>query len=352
MKINLEKLEFGLDTFGDIAYHEDGTLMTYTESLQHIVAEGRLADTLGIDILALGEHHREEYSISSPEIVLAALAAVTKRIKLATGVTVLSSDDPVRVYERFATLYALAEGRTQVMLGRGSFTESFPLFGYDLENYDTLFEEKITLFKELLQEKTLDWKGNFTQDLQNTDVYPKIGKDQLETVVGVGGSPESVLRAARMGFPMMLAIIGGDPVNFAQYVQLYQRAAEKFGKPVYPVGMHSHGVIADTEEAAYDIGWKYIKKSMDRIGKDRGWPEMSKERYDFEVQRGSYYVGTPETVAQKIARNMTRVGVERFDLVYGTGGQLQKDRLKTIELYGKSVVPRVKELLKSGDFHV
>jgi probable LLM family oxidoreductase len=309
-----------------------------------IVEEGKLADQLGIDVIALGEHHRKEYSISSPDTVLAALATVTDNIILGTGVTVLSSDDPVRVFERFATVDALSNGRAQIILGRGSFTESFPLFGYDLNDYNELFEEKIAMFNELLKNESVTWKGNFTQSLNNVQIYPKTEK-RLDVQVGVGGSPDSIIRAAKYGFPVMLAIIGGEPARFRPYINLYQQAAKKFGQPNHPVGMHSHGVIAETDEEAQEIAWKYMKKSMDQIGSERGWAPMTRERFDFEVTEGSYYVGSPETVAQKIAHMIQTVGVNRFDLVYGAGGQLQKDRFRTIQLYGEKVVPRVKELL-------
>lgn len=349
--IDSNELIFGLDTFGDVAY-DDQTQerLSYGQSLRNIVEEGKLADQLGIDVIALGEHHREEFSISSPDTVLAALAMETENITLGTGVTVLSSDDPVRVYERFATVDALSNGRAQIMLGRGSFTESFPLFGYDLRDYDDLFEEKIALFIELLKGEPITWQGRFTQSLENMQVYPKIEGD-LETYVGVGGSPDSIIRAARYGFPVMLAVIGGDPLRFNQYIDLYKRAAIKFDQPIHPVGMHSHGVIADTDAEAREIAWKYFKKMMDQIGSERGWPAMSHERFETEVTRGSYYVGSPETVAQRIAQVMTEMDIQRFDLVYGAGGQLQKDRFRTIQLYGEKVIPRVKELLKAGMAH-
>lgn len=347
MTVDVKELKFGLDTFGDVAY-DDHTqqLMSYAQSLRNIVEEGKLADQLGIDVIALGEHHRDEFSISSPETVLAALSTVTKNIILGTGVTVLSSDDPVRVYERFATLDALSNGRAQIMLGRGSFTESFPLFGYDLNDYDALFEEKIALFNELLKEEPLNWRGNLTQTLTNTELFPKLEGHSLDTHVGVGGSPESIIRAAKYGFPLMLAIIGGEPTRFNPYIDLYKRSAEQFGQIAHPIGMHSHGVIADTDQEAEEIAWNYIRKAMSRIGSERGWPEMTRERFDFEITAGSYYVGSPETVAKKIAKTLSSMDIKRFDLVYGAGGQLQRDRFRTIQLYGEKVIPMVKELLR------
>lgn len=347
----MTKYEFGLNTFGDVAIDDKtGESMTYGESLRHLVQEAKLADELGINVIALGEHHRDEFSVSSPEIVLAAMAKETKNIRLGTAVTVLSSDDPVRVYERFSTLDGLSNGRTEIMLGRGSFTESYPLFGYDLENYNELFEEKVALWAELLKGERFSWNGNYTQKLTDVEIYPKVDPGhQIRTTVGVGGTPESIVRAVHYGFPVMLAIIGGQPIRFKPYVDLYNRAAEQFNQPIEPLGMHSHGVIADTEEEAMEIGFEYIKKEMDKIGIDRGWAPMTRERFEFEVAEGSYYVGTPETVAQKIAKNMKDLGMKRFDLVYGTGGQFQSDREKTIRLYGEVVILRVKELLGDAE---
>ena len=340
-----KKILFGLDTFGDIAFDDTtGELLSYEQSLKNIIEEGKLADELGIDVLALGEHHRQEFSISAPEMVLAALATVTKNITLGTGVTVLSSDDPVRVYERFATLDAISNGRAQLMLGRGSFTESFPLFGYNLANYHELFEEKIALLAELLKGEPVTWRGRFTQSLDHVELYPKVSKP-LDVHVGVGGSPESIIRVARFGFPVMLAIIGGDPLRFKPFIDLYYQSAADFGQPLHPIGMHSHGVIAETDAAAQEIAWNYIKPAMDVIGRERGWPPMSRARFEFEITHGSYYVGSPETVAQKIARVIKAMGVGRFDLVYGMGGQKQADRFQTITLYGEQVIPRVRELL-------
>lgn len=348
--MNVDNIKFGLDTFGDVAIDpKTGERISYEESIRNIVEEGKLAEEVGVDILALGEHHRKEYSISSPEIILAALASVTSKITLGTGVTVLSSDDPIRLYQRFATLDAISNGRSQVMLGRGSFTESYGLFGYDLQDYDGLFEEKIALFDELIKGGPVTWEGKHTPTLDQVDVYPKMTERKMDVHIGVGGTPESVVRAARYGYPLMLAIIGGQPTRFKPYIDLYHKAAEQFGQPIHPVGLHSPAVIADTDEEARELALKYLVPAMNQTGSERGWAPMSKERFDQEVDTGSYYIGSPETVAQKMAGVIKTMGIERFDVIYGMGGQTQADRFKTIELYGTKVIPRVKELLKEGN---
>lgn len=342
-----KKLEFGLDTFGDLAYTYAGKAMNGAETLRQLMKEVKLADSLGIDIFALGEHHRAEFAVSSPEVVLGAMAAVTQNIKLGTAVTVLSSDDPVRVFERFSTLHALANGREQIMMGRGSFTESFPLYGYSLEQYNELFEEKLAMWQELLKGKPMNWNGKLTQKLTDTTTYPQLPKgDTIDTVIGVGGSPDSILRAVYYDFPVMIAIIGGEPIRFRPYVDLYKKAVAQYGKTEHPLGMHAHGIILEDGDEAREVGWKYIREEMDRIGIDRGWAPMTRDRFEFEIDKGSYYVGTPEEVAQKIAHNMKALDMSRFDLVYGTGGQLEQHRLETIKNYGEKVIPRVKELLE------
>ena len=335
---------FGLDSFGDLATKDDGTLMSYAEALRLVVDEAVLADKLGVDSIALGEHHREEYAISSPETVLAGIATRTKNIKLASGVTVLSSDDPVRVFERFATLDGISNGRAQVILGRGSFTESFPLFGYDMKDYELLFEEKIELFSKLLKEKPVTWEGKTRAALHEADVFPKT-ENGLQTYVGVGGSPNSIVRAAAYNFPVVLAIIGGSADRFKPYVELYERAAKEFGHTAHPVGMHSPGYIADTDEQAIEEAFPLFKEAMDKVGKSRGWQPMTKQHFLNEVKFGSMYVGSPETVAAKIARSMSRLGVNRFDLVYGFGPVKATARMHMIELYAKEVIPRVREIL-------
>ena len=338
-------IQFGLDTFGDVPEDEHGTLTSHGVAIRQTLDEAILADALGVDVFLVGEHHRPEYAISAPETMLAGIATRTSRIRLGSGVTVLSSDDPVRVYQRFATVDALSHGRAQVVLGRGSFTESFPLFGYDLEDYDVLFEEKIELFSRLLTEKPVTWNGTKRAALVDADVFPKTESGRLETWVGVGGTPQSVIRAAHYGFPLMLAIIGGAPQRFAPYVSLYHRALEQFGADSQPVGMHSPGFVADTDEEAAEIVWPRYKVMHDRIGALRGWPPIKQSDFEREIAHGSMYVGSPETVAQKIARAIQALGVSRFDLIYTQGSIPMKARLHAVELYGSQVIPRVRELL-------
>ncbi|GHH01260.1 LLM class flavin-dependent oxidoreductase [Streptomyces lanatus] len=343
----MSDLVFGLDTFGDVPQDDSGNPVSDAQAIRQVVEEAVLAEQVGVDIIALGEHHRPEFAISSPETVLAGIATRTDRIRLGSGVTVLSSDDPVRVFQRFSTVDALSNGRAEVILGRGSFTESFPLFGYDLADYDVLFEEKIELFAELLKEKPVTWSGTKRAPLEDADVFPKTESGHLNTWVGVGGSPQSVVRTARYGFPLMIAIIGGSPERFAPYIDLYQRATDKFGTTAHPVGMHSPGFIADTDEEARELHWPHYKVIRDRIGALRGWPPVRKEEYEAEIAHGSLYIGSPETVARKMAATLKTLDVGRFDLVYTTGSQPASARLRTVELYGTKVIPMVRDLLAS-----
>jgi len=340
-------VEFGLDSFGDVPVDDKGVAVSHAEAIRHVVEEAVLADELGVDVIALGEHHRPEYSISSPETVLAGIAGRTSRIRLGSGVTVLSSDDPVRVFQRFATLDALSNGRAEVILGRGSFTESFPLFGYDLHDYDILFEEKIALFAELLKEKPVSWEGTTRAALVEQDVFPKTESGHLNTWVGVGGSPQSVIRAAHYDFPLMLAIIGGAASRFKPYVELYSRASEQYGHAPQAVGMHSPGFIADTDEEAKEVFFPPYKIMRDRIGALRGWPPVQREEFEAEVASGSMYVGSPETVARRIAESITTLNVDRFDLIYSAGPIPQSARMRTVELYGSKVIPMVRDILAS-----
>jgi probable LLM family oxidoreductase len=341
----MSDLVLGLDTFGDVPEDDSGALVSHAEAIRQVVTEATLADELGVDAIALGEHHRPEYAISTPETVLAGIAARTSRIRLGSGVTVLSSDDPVRVFQRFATLDALSAGRAEVILGRGSFTESFPLFGYDLADYEALFEEKLELFVQLLDEEPVTWTGTVRAPLEHADVYPKTDSGRLTTWVGVGGSPQSIIRTARYGLPLMLAIIGGPPERFTPLIELYHRATDRLGTTAWPVGMHSPGFIAGTDDEAKQLHYPRYKVIRDRIGAQRGWPPLRREEYDADLEHGSLYVGSPESVARKIARTVRTLGVGRFDLVYTSGSQPMSARLRAVELYGTKVIPLVRDIL-------
>jgi probable LLM family oxidoreductase len=341
----MSDLVLGLDTFGDVPTDDSGALVSYAEAIRQVVTEATLADELGVDAIALGEHHRPEYAISTPETVLAGIAARTSRIRLGSGVTVLSSDDPVRVFQRFSTVDAISGGRAEVILGRGSFTESFPLFGYDLADYEVLFEEKLELFVQLLDEKPVTWTGTTRAALDNADVYPKTESGRLRTWVGVGGSPQSIVRTARYGLPLMLAVIGGPPARFTPLIELYRRATDRLGSTAWPIGMHSPGFIADTDDEAKETFYPHYKVIRDRIGAQRGWPPLRREEFDAEIDGGSMYVGSPDTVARKIARTVRELGVGRFDLVYTAGTQPMSARLRAVELYGTKVIPMVRDIL-------
>jgi probable LLM family oxidoreductase len=342
----LGAVEFGLDTFGDVTVDPDGSRLPYDEVIRNVVDEAVLADSLGIDFFGVGEHHRDDFAVSAPEVVLAAIASRTERIRLGTAVTVLSSDDPVRVFERFATLDAVSNGRAEIILGRGSFTESFPLFGFDLRDYEKLFEEKIDLLSHLLREDAVTWQGSVRPPLTGQQVYPKTASGSIRTWVGVGGSPESVVRAAHFGMPLVLAIIGGQPERFKPFVELYKRALEQMGRDTtLPVAVHSPGFIAATDAEAADLLWPHHKKMVDRIGAERGWPPTNRERFEDEIATGALHAGSPETVAQKIAKTVRDLGIQRFDLKYSTGEMPHEHLMTAIELYGTQVIPRVRELL-------
>ena len=338
-------LELGLDTFGDVTSGADGQPLAHAQVLRNLVDEAVLADSLEIDFIGIGEHHRADFAVSAPEVVLAAIAARTKRIRLGSAVTVLSSDDPIRVFQRFATVDAISNGRAEVILGRGSFTESFPLFGFALSDYEKLFEEKLDLFAALIRDKSVTWEGSIRPPLKNQQVFPPIETGTLKTWIGVGGSPESVVRAARYNLPLMLAIIGGDPARFAPYVDLSKRAYAQLDMPMQPIGVHSPGFVADTDEAAREQLWPDYKVMRDRIGKERGWPPMQRAEFDQEADHGSLYVGSPETVAKKIATTAKTLGLARFDMKYSAGGLSHERIMRCIELYGSKVIPMVREML-------
>jgi probable LLM family oxidoreductase len=351
--MNHPEITFGLDTFGDVTERPDGGLAHPAEVIRDVVEQGVLADQVGVDAIGIGEHHRDDFAVTSPDVVLAAIAARTDRILLGSAVTVLSSDDPVRVFERFSTLDAVSAGRAELTLGRGSFTESFPLFGYDLADYEVLFEEKLELFVRLLAEEPVTWRGTTRAPLVDQSVHPATESGSLTTWVGVGGSPQSVLRAAHHRLPLMLAIIGGDPGRFTPLVDLYRRTLAESGADRLPVGVHSPGHIAPTDEQARDELYRHFKANRDRIGAERGWAPMGRHEFEREAgPHGSLYVGSPETVARKIARTVATLGIERFDLKYSNGPLPHEQSMRAIELYGTQVIPRVRELLGDQDEQV
>jgi probable LLM family oxidoreductase len=340
---------FGLDTFGDRGTGADGRQVSHPEAIRQVVAEGRLADELGIDFLGVGEHHRDDFSVSAPDVVLAAIASVTERIRLGTSVTVLSSDDPIRVFERFSTLDALSHGRAEVTLGRGSFTESFPLFGLRLEDYEVLFAEKLDLFARVLEEKPVTWSGTIRPPLEGQPVYPPTGSGRLPAWVGVGGTPTSVVRAARYGLPLVIAVIGGSPAQFVPLADLYRQAVTEFGHQPLPISMHSPGHVAETDELAVEQMFPHQRDAFTRIGRERGWAPYTRRAFDSMTgPTGALFVGSPETVAQKIAWAVRTLGLSRFQLKYSVGTLPNAERLSSIRLYGEQVVPRVRELLAAS----
>ncbi|HET9931316.1 MAG TPA: LLM class flavin-dependent oxidoreductase [Polyangiaceae bacterium] len=339
-------LELGLDTFGDRTRGADGQLESHAEVTRNLVEQAKLADRVGLAFIGVGEHHRDDFAISAPEVVLAAIAGQTSRIHLGSAVTVLSSDDPIRVFQRFSTLDALSNGRAEVILGRGSFTESFPLFGFPLERYQELFEDKLALFAKVRSGNPVTWSGSTRTPLENQVVYPPVEKGLLRTWIGVGGSPESVVRAARYGFDLMLAIIGGEPARFAPYVALYKEALTQFGFGARPIGVHAPGHLADTDERAREELWPHYLEMRTKIGRERGWPPPSRAQFEAEAgPRGALFVGSPETVAQKIVATARTLSLSRFDLKYSNGPMPHEKLMQSIELMGTKVAPRVQELL-------
>ena len=341
-----QQLELGLHTFGDVTAGHDGKPLSHAQVLRNVVDEAALADSLGVDFFGVGEHHREDFAISAPEVALAAIAGRTKRIHLGSAVTVLSSDDPVRVFQRFSTLDAVSNGRAEVILGRGSFTESFPLFGYALDQYDELFSEKLDLFVALIRNRAVTWQGHTRSPLKNQRVFPPTESGTLKTWVGVGGSPESVVRAAQYDLPLTLAIIGGEPVRFKPFVELYHRAFAQLGKPVQPIGVHSPGYVADSDEQAREEFWPDYKAMRDRIGGERGWPPMQRSEYEREIKQGALFLGSPETVARKIAATVKALGLTRFDMKYSAGTLAHEKIMRCIDLYGSKVMPLVRQMVK------
>jgi probable LLM family oxidoreductase len=337
----------GLDTFGDVTADAAGRPQPHARVLREVLEEAVLAEEVGLDAFGVGEHHRADFAISAPEVVLAAIAARTRRILLGSAVTVLSTDDPVRVFERFSTLDAISGGRAEVILGRGSFTESYPLFGFDLARYEELFEDRLSLFAELLEGGPIKWTGSTRSGLDGTTVYPPIENGRLKTWVGVGGSPESVARAARYNLPLTLAIIGGSPIRFRPFADLFRKSLNRLGRPELPIAVHSPGHVADSDEDARRELWPHYEVMLNRIGGERGWPPVTRAQFEREAgPDGALCVGAPDTVAAKIVATARALGLSRFNLKYSAGTLPHPVMMRSIELIGTEVAPRIRRALR------
>jgi probable LLM family oxidoreductase len=337
-------IELGLNSFGEVPL-QGGRHLSDAETIRLQIEEAKLAEEVGLDIFSIGEHYREGFTDSANSVTLAAIAAATSRMRLGTSVTVLSTNDPVRLYQQFSTLDAVSNGRAQLVVGRASQTESFPLFGYNLTDYEQLFEEKLELFVRLQREESVTWSGSTRADLVDQTLHPRMQPGGIPTWVGVGGSPASVVRAAKHGLPLMIAIIGGAPERFAGHVDLYFRALAEFGQPRLPVGQHSIGLIAETDAEASELFWTVYEPLMKIMSRKRGFAAPNRAHYDEEVRHGAMFVGSPETVAQKIAKSARDLQLSRFDLKYDVPDLPVEARATTIELFGREVAPRVRELL-------
>ncbi|MFD5572910.1 LLM class flavin-dependent oxidoreductase [Streptomyces cadmiisoli] len=343
--------QLGLNSFGEVATDGDRPLSD-AETVRLLIEEAKLAESVGIDLFSIGEHYRAGHNDSATPVLLAAIATATERIRLGTSVTVLSTNDPVRLYHEFATLDAASHGRAQLVLGRASATESFALFGYDLADYEELFEEKLDLFIRLQREETVTWSGRFRPPLVEARLHPRMPQGGIPTWIGVGGSPNSVVRAARYGLPLMLAVIGGRPQRFTGHVELYHRTLEQLGHARQPVAMHSLGLIADTDEEAIETWWRYWQPVVAALADERGFYKPTRERYLAELDQGALFVGSPETVARKIAATARDLSLDRFDLKYDVMNLPREARARTIELLGREVAPRVQQLLTKEPSHV
>ncbi len=339
--------EIGLYSFAELTPDpRTGQTISPAERIRDLLEEVELADQIGLDVFGLGEHHRKDFVSSAPEVILGAIAARTKNIRLSSAVTVLSSDDPVRVFQRFASLDLVSGGRAEIMAGRGSFIESFPLFGYDLHDYDALFTEKLDLLIKLREQERVTWQGEYRAPLDNLGVYPRPVQNLLPIWVGVGGTPESVVRAASRGLPMALAIIGGMPERFAPFADLYRRAAAEYNydPAALPLSINSHGFIADTRQQAIDESFPAAQVVMNKIGRERGWSPMRKEQYEASAElRGANFVGSPDDIIEKILFQHSIFGHQRLLLQLSVGTMAHDKLMHAIELLGTKVAPVVRE---------
>lgn len=340
-------MELGIYTFAEnTADPTSSVTQPPQERMADLLEEMRLADEVGLDVFAIGEHHRPEYMASSPSTILAAGAAVTKRLKLSSAVTVLGSEDPVRVFQQFATLDLISNGRAEIMAGRGSFIESFPLFGNDLNDYDELFAEKLDLLLKLRETETITWTGKYRPSIPGRGVYPRPVQDRLPVWLAVGGTPASAVRAGTLGIPLALAIIGGDPARFKGFADLFRRSLAEAGNPVdTPLSLNVHGFIADDAEEAAELAYPPFAATMNRIGAERGWPPTSRAHFDHEIKHGALFLGNPEQVAEKIVRQHATFGHDRTLIQLSVGTIPHAQMMRAIELLGTRVAPLVRDAI-------
>ncbi|TYP91804.1 putative LLM family oxidoreductase [Sphingobacterium allocomposti] len=343
-------IELGIGMFGDVQIDPvTGKVQPAAERMQQIVEEIKLMDEVGVDFFGMGEHHREDYAVASPEIILAAAATVTKNIKLGSAVSVLSSADPVKLFQDFSTVDILSNGRAEIMAGRGSFIESFPLFGYDLKDYAALFEEKLDLLLRLNKQDTVTWSGKFRKPLVNQQIFPRPVHGSLPIWVAVGGTTSSVIRAGKLGLPVMFAIIGGAPENFKPLFEVYQQAWVDNGHDMkdFQVGVHMHSFFGEDSRSVADKYYPIYAAQMNRIGASRGWPPYQRQQYDFGRSiHGHLVVGDVNQSVEKILHIIELFGLTRFSAHMDVGSPDHTDMMKAIELYGTKIVPKVKEALR------
>lgn len=345
-------MELGIGMFGDNHYNAKGEPLPAGERLRELIEEMKLMDEVGIDFFGIGEHHRPDYAVSVPEIILAAAATVTKNIKLGSAVSVLSSSDPVRIYQSFSTIDQISQGRAEIVAGRGSFIESFPLFGYELKDYNALFEEKLELLLKINQENPVTWKGKFRPALQNQQVLPRAMNDKLPIWIAVGGTPESVARAARLGLPVIFAIIGGNPAQFKPlfkyYKELYQDSGHDMSR--FQVGVHMHSFFGEDSKQTADAYYPVYAAQMTRVGRSRGWSPYSRQQFDFgRSPEGAYIIGDVNESIDKILQMHEMFGLTRFSAHMDVGGPSHESLMKSIEIFGTKIAPKVREALSVGN---
>lgn len=342
-------MELGVGMFGDNHYDANGKPFPAGDRLRELIEEIKLMDEVGLDFYGIGEHHRPDYAVSTPEIILAAAATVTKNIKLGSAVTVLSSADPVRVYQQFATIDQLSNGRAELVAGRGSFIESFPLYGYNLNDYDELFEEKLDLLQQINKQNPISWKGKHRAALNNQQVLPRAVNDHLNIWVAVGGTPESVLRAGKAGLPVIFAIIGGNPAQFQPLFDYYKKVYQHFQHDMnkFEVGVHMHCFFGEDSKQVADEYYPLYAAQMTRVGSSRGWPPYQRNQFDYgRGKEGALIIGDANEAVDKILQMQEMFGLTRFSAHMDVGGPSHKSLMKSIEIFGTKIAPKVREALK------